>query len=205
MGLLRAFLASELPLPLQDAIQTATSGLHRSVGDQLVKWVPPRNIHLTLKFLGDVSSSSLDLIKQMLAAEAGRYEPFEVRVDGLGAYPNPRRPRVLWVGLQAPPALTSLQRAIEAGAVRLGYEADERPFSPHLTIGRVRQNVSAAELQKIRAALEAVQVGPLGSARVEAIHLFQSELRPNGSIYTKLFSAPLTARKGVGSLQAALR
>jgi 2'-5' RNA ligase len=191
MGLLRAFLASELSPALQDSISTATANLRQALRDGLIRWVPPHNVHLTLKFLGDVSPSSLDLIKQMLVAEASEFTAFDVTVEGLGCYPNVRRPRVLWVGLKAPAELTSLQRAIEAAAARLGYESEERDFSPHLTIGRVRQNTSSDDLHKIRSALEECHVGLLGSARVEAIHLFKSELRPEGSLYTKLFSAPL--------------
>lgn len=191
MGLLRAFLASELPPALQDSIYNATAGLRQALRDGLIRWVPAHNVHLTLKFLGDVSPSSLDLIKQMLTTEAAQFPAFDVQVEGLGCYPNVRRPRVLWVGLTAPAELASLQRAIEAGAARLGYESEERDFSPHLTIGRVRQNASSTDLHKIRTALEECRVGLLGSARVDAVHLFKSELRPEGSIYTRLFSAPL--------------
>ena len=191
MGLLRAFLAVELPTPLQNTIHTATVGLRQALGNDLIRWVPAHNVHLTLKFLGDVSPSSLDLIKHMLETEAAQCQPFDVRVEGIGSYPNPRRPRVLWIGLEAPATLGSLQRAIEAAAARLGYEPEERSFSPHLTIGRVRQKVSAADQQKIRSALEGLTIGVLGMTRVDAIHLFKSELRAEGSIYTKLFSAPL--------------
>lgn len=191
MSLLRAFLASEIPLSLQDAIESATSGLCKKLGPDLIRWVPVHNIHLTLKFLGDVSPSNLDLIKQMLMTEAAQHQAFDVEIAGLGSYPTPRRPRVLWVGLNAPAALISLQRAIETSTARLGYASEERGFSPHLTIGRVRQNASAADLQKIRAALEETKIGSLGTAHVDAVHLLKSELRPNGSVYTKLFSAPL--------------
>ncbi len=191
MGLLRAFLASELSPDLQDTIHTATADLRQRLRGDLIRWVPAQNVHLTLKFLGDVSPSSLDLIKQMLLAEATEYPPFEVQVEGIGCYPNPRRPRVLWVGLRAPAELASLQRAIEAASARLGYESEERDFSPHLTIGRVRQNASSTDLHNIRTALDEVHVGWLGTARVDAIHLFKSELRPEGSVYTRLFSAPL--------------
>ena len=191
MGLLRAFLASELPPALQEKIHAATGGLRKALRDDLIRWVPAHNVHLTLKFLGDISPSSIELIKQMLLTEAAAFPAFEVQVEGLGCYPTPRRPRVLWVGLKAPAELTSLQRAIEAASARLGYESEERDFSPHLTIGRVRQNASSADLQKIRTALEENQFGSLGRARIDAVHLFKSELRPEGSIYTRLFSAPL--------------
>ena len=191
MGLLRAFIASELPPALQDSIHHATGNLRQALGNGLIRWVPAHNVHLTLKFLGDVSPSSLDLIKQMMLAEASEFRVFEVQVDGLGCYPSLRRPRVLWVGLKAPSELASLQRAIEGAAARLGYEVEEREFSPHLTIGRVRQNASSDDVHKIRTAVEGCPMGPLGSTRVEAVHLFKSELRPEGSIYTRLFSAPL--------------
>ena len=191
MGLLRAFLASELPTSLQDEIQTATSGLRKTLGNELIRWVPIHNVHLTLKFLGDVSPSSLDLIKQMLTTEAAQVGCFEVQIEGLGSYPSSRRPRVLWVGLNAPAALASLQHAIDAASARLGFESEDREYSPHLTIGRVRQNISSTEQHKIRTALEDTRIGNLGTAHVDAVHLFKSDLQPTGSLYTKLFTAPL--------------
>jgi 2'-5' RNA ligase len=133
----------------------------------------------------------LDLIKQMMTTEAAQVRAFEMQLEGLGSYPNSRRPRVLWVGLNAPAALSDLQHALEAAAARLGYASEDREFSPHLTIGRVRQNVSAADQQKIRTALEDTKVGNLGTVHVDGVHLFKSDLQPTGSLYTKLFSAPL--------------
>ena len=191
MGLLRVFLASEIPTPLQDTIKTATTSLRKNLGGDLIRWVPIHNIHLTLIFLGDISSSSLDLIKQMMTAEAAQIPAFEMQVEGLGSYPNSRRPRVVWVGLNAPTALSYLQHALEVAAARLGYIPEEREFTPHLTIGRVRQNVSTADLQKIRTILEGTKIGNLGTAHVDGVHLFKSDLQPSGSLYTKLFSAPL--------------
>lgn len=191
MGLIRTFIAAEFSTPLQDAIQTATSGLRNTLGEELIRWVPPHNVHLTLKFLGDVSPTSLDQIKQILVTEAAQVGSFAVQIEGLGAYPNSRRPRVLWVGLNAPAALTALQHSIDAAVARLGFESEDREFSPHLTIGRVRQNLSNTEQQKIRTSLEKMQIANLGTAQVDAVHLFKSDLLANGSIYTKLFSAPL--------------
>ena len=160
---MRAFLAAELPISLQDPIHAATAGLRQVLGDSLVRWVHPQNVHLTLKFLGDVAPSNLDLIHQMLVTEASQFAAFDVQVEGLGSYPNSRRARVLWVGLNAPAELASLQSAIEAATARLGYESEERGFSPHLTIGRVRQSASSADLQKIRVALEETHLGLLAT------------------------------------------
>ncbi len=191
MSLLRAFIAVEIPSPLQHTIQESTASLHKALGHDLVRWVPPQNVHLTLKFLGDVSSSSLDLIKQMLTVEAAQHPCFEMQIEGIGSFPNPRRPRVIWVGLHAPAELESLQRGIESASARLGYATDEKGFSPHLTIGRVKQNLSAVEVQRIRTELEKTKIGLLGVVRVNAAHLFKSDLQPSGSIYTRLFSAPI--------------
>jgi 2'-5' RNA ligase len=192
MSLLRAFIAIEIPRSIQEAIQSETAGLQRAAG-AAVRWVSCTNLHLTLKFLGDISPTNLDLLTQMLTVEAAVHAPFDMQVGTLGSFPTPRRPRVLWIGLSAPAALESLQRGIEAASARLGYAAEDKPFSPHLTIGRVKQQASSTELQIVRAALEKTQVGDLGTARVEAVHLFKSDLRPTGAEYTRLFSAPLGA------------
>lgn len=191
MSLLRAFIAVEIPSSLQNTIHESIASLHKSLGDDLIRWVPIQNIHLTLKFLGDVSSSNLDLIKQMLTAEAAQHSCFEMQIETIGSFPNPRRPRVIWVGLHAPAALESLQRGIESASARLGYASDEKSFSPHLTIGRVKQNLSALEIQRVRIALEETRISFLGVVHVDAAHLFKSDLQPSGSVYTKLFSAPI--------------
>ncbi len=189
MNVIRAFIALDLPARSRDLIQQQTAFLRNQLGNELIRWVPAENIHLTIKFLGEISNAHLTFLKQMITQTAESCAPFDVQIGGLGCYPNPRAPRVIWIGLHAPQALSSLQKNIEAGAVRLGYEAENRAFSPHLTIGRLRQNAPSAELPKIRSALNAAQLGKMDVVRMDAIHLFKSELTPNGSIYTKLFSA----------------
>jgi len=192
MSLLRSFIAIELPAQVCDAIQKQTTRLRQTLGDDLVRWIPTQNMHLTLKFLGDINTSHLEFLKQLLAREADSHPQFNLQLGGLGSFPNSRKPRLLWIGIQTPTGLASLQKSIEAGTTRLGYEQEERAFSPHLTIGRVRQTVSPQELQKIRTALDTIQLGNIGIARVDSVHLFKSDLQPSGSIYTKLFSAPLS-------------
>ncbi|HSO28146.1 MAG TPA: RNA 2',3'-cyclic phosphodiesterase, partial [Anaerolineales bacterium] len=108
-----------------------------------------------------------------------------------GAFPSVRRARVIWTGVQAPPDLIQLQRAIEAETARLGYAAEERGFTPHLTLGRVSRNANANDARRISQALDELQVGFLGAMRVEAVHLFRSDLKPGGAVYTRLFTAPL--------------
>jgi len=191
MSLLRAFIAVEIPPEIHQAIEKKTAPIRAALNKNLVRWVPTGNIHLTLKFLGDVSPTNLEMLAQMLNAEVSKHQEFEMEFRGLGAFPNPRRPRVIWIGIQAPAGLEALQHGIEAATATLGYPAEKRPFSPHLTVGRVKQKISSAGIQKIRAALEETHIGSLGSTKVSAVHLFKSDLKPTGAVYTQLFSAPL--------------
>ncbi len=193
MSLLRTFIAVDISPAIQKAIQHNVDNLRKAIGDS-VRWVPAHNIHVTLKFLGDVSSANVEPLTQMLRAEADSCPAFEITVGGLGSFPNSKRARVLFIGIQAPAELESLQRGIESAVVRLGYESDARPFSPHLTVGRVREHVSASDQQQIRRILEETKIDSLGTARVDSVHLYKSELKPGGSVYTKLYSAPLQTK-----------
>ena len=190
MSLLRAFIAVELPLEIRQTVCNTTSKLRGEIG-ALVRWVPIENMHLTLKFLGDVSPSNVELLSQMLRAEMDLFNCFDLRLNGLGSFPNLKRPRVIYIGIQAPAALEALQRGIESASNRLGYGSEVRGFSPHLTIGRVKQNVTATEQQTIRRALEGTKIDALGTARVNSVELFKSDLKPTGSVYTRLYSARL--------------
>ena len=186
----RAFIAIEIPRPIQQAIHQATSTLRGELG-ALVRWVLPENIHMTLKFLGAVSPAQVDLLTQTLRAEADSVPVFDIHVGGLGSFPNVKRARVLWIGVEAPAELAALSRGIESACARLGYESETRGFSAHLTVGRVRQDASPADAHKICRALEAAKIDSLGTARVDSVHLFKSDLKSDGAVYTKLFSAPL--------------
>lgn len=190
MRLLRTFIAVEIPHELQRTIYKKTSHLRDTIG-ALVRWVPPQNMHLTLKFLGNISPANVDILTQMIRAEADSCQPFIMQVGGLASFPSLKRPRVIYIGLQAPAELEALHHGIESATMRLGYVSEERAFSPHLTVGRVRQNISASDQQKIRRALEETRIPALGTTRVDAVHLYNSDLKPAGSVYTRLYSALL--------------
>jgi 2'-5' RNA ligase len=188
--LLRTFIAIEIPPQIKKAIAAQTASLQKDMG-HAVRWVAPENIHLTLKFLGDISVSSVEYISQTLLTECGQLPPLEVTVGGLGCFPNPHRPRVIWIGLTAPAELMRLQHKIDAATAQLGYDMDEKHFSPHLTIGRVREQASADESKQVQAALESKKIGLLGAFTARAVHLFKSDLLPSGPLYTSLYSAGL--------------
>ncbi len=196
MEAIRAFVAIELPETLRQKLDAVEQQIQAQAGGsrhRAVRWVPASNMHLTLKFLGEVSTANMQSLARMLQREAARHAPFTIQVGGLGAFPNPRRPRVIWVGTQAPPDLESLQKAIEAETQQLGYPAEERPFSPHLTLGRISQNARPEEVSQVAKALSEVEVGVLGEVRVEQVHLFRSDLHPSGAVYTALYHFPLKA------------
>jgi 2'-5' RNA ligase len=191
MALLRTFIAVEIPSSIHQAILQRTESLRKTLGTAIVRWVPVQNIHLTLKFLGDVAPANVDALTQMLDVEAGRVDPFDIHIGGLGSFPSLKRPHVLFVGVQAPAGLEALYRGIESACVGLGYPSEARGFSPHLTLGRIKWDSTSSDWQKIRRNFEELKIDSLGTARVDSVHLYKSELKPNGSVYTQLFSAPL--------------
>jgi 2'-5' RNA ligase len=194
MTVIRSFIAIEFPAEIQQRLDQVSRQVRQRLSGlpgSIVRWVPAENIHLTLKFLGDVSVANLDLLQEMLLAEAREHHAFELSVGGLGAFPDLHRPRVVWVGIQAPPELAALQGGIESRMEKLGYPREERPFSPHLTLGRITRNANNTEARQIGDALQAAKVGFLGVVGAGEVRLFKSDLKPGGSVYTCLFTAPL--------------
>lgn len=189
MSVIRAFIAVDLPKEVQDCLEQISSQLKEEMGQVPVRWVVPKNIHLTLKFLGDVSLNNIEVLTEMLEIEARPYKSMVISVGGVGAYPKMRSPRVIWVGIEAPAELIALQRGIDSQTARIGYARDKRPFSPHLTLGRVSRNASPHEVRKIGEVLASQKIGFLGVSRIHAVHLYRSDLKPSGAMYTKLFTA----------------
>jgi 2'-5' RNA ligase len=187
MEKIRAFIAIELTAAVHAEFERVIKLLGSS--SHTVRWMAPQNIHLTLKFLGDIDLSGLNRLKDSLLEECLRHESFEIRVEGLGAFPNNRRPRVIWIGVQAPPNLAALQKGIETVLLMQGYPREERPFSPHLTLGRVSQHAGPDDIDQLAGLLGKTRVGHLGTNYVKSVQLFQSDLHPTGPIYTHLFEA----------------
>lgn len=191
MSLVRAFIAIDISPEIRTAIDKQTASLRNALGPSLMRWVPTKNVHLTLKFLGEISAKNIEILTQLLDVEASQHEVFEIHFGGMGTFPNAKRPRVFWIGIQAPQELLSLQRGIEAATTKLGYPVDKRAFSPHLTIARVNKNIKPHGREKIREVLREAHAGTLGSIQVKAVHLYKSDLKPSGAVYTQLHLARL--------------
>jgi 2'-5' RNA ligase len=192
MSVIRAFIAIDLSTEIYQNLDNVLHDLQASMRKMPVRWVPVKNIHLTIKFLGDVSFGNLDLLKEIILSETNRHPAFKLRVGELGTFPSNRRPRVIWVGVEAPPELKALHHSIETETARLGYTPEGRPFSPHLTLGRVSRNVNSSELSRISEVVLGSKVGFLGATLVDSVHLYRSDLKPGGAVYTQIFSASLS-------------
>jgi 2'-5' RNA ligase len=184
---IRAFIA----IPLPDLLLNKLADLQRELEGQIpprsVRWVRTEGIHLTLKFLGDTSTEKLPEIKQALAAVA-RYAPASAFTVGeLGCFPNPRRPRVVWVGVQEPTGrLAVLQDAIEEVMAPFGYPPEGRGFTPHLTLGRVHRKASRSDAARVGEVVTGTTVETLARLPADHFALIRSVLKPSGAEYTAL-------------------
>jgi RNA 2',3'-cyclic 3'-phosphodiesterase len=200
MDAIRAFIAIELPEDIRRQLDEVVKQIKSQAGEatcRAVRWVPASNIHLTLKFLGEVSTGNLPALASILQREAASHHNFDMTIGELGAFPNIRRPRVIWIGTEAPDDLTVLQKAIDAETHQLGYPSEDRPFSPHLTLGRISQSARPNEVSKLTLILAEIKIGEIGHMTANRIHLFRSDLHPGGAVYTSLFSFPLMKRLNI--------
>ncbi len=189
---LRLFIAIELSPEVKQALGHLQADLKRQLPPKVVRWTNPTSIHLTLKFLGDTPEDKAQAVGQGMQVAAASFEPFELHVAGFGCFPNPRHARVLWVGVpDLPKPLAGLQRAIDLQMARLDYARETRPFSAHLTLGRVNDRISAAERQALTGLLDRTKIGALGIVPVQEVILFKSDLQPGGAVYTALARAKL--------------
>ncbi len=188
---IRTFIAVDLPPSVKEALDQVSLQLQEKLPDTPVRWVRTEKIHLTLKFLGDVSRENISMVEKILQAEASKRQAMEIGIGGIGAFPKLRHPRVIWVGVEAPSELFDLQRGIEDGVARLGYNYDKYDFTPHLTLGRISRKASARDVRRVGKELHDFQVGFIGVARIDEVHLYRSDLQPEGAKYTRLYTAPL--------------
>ncbi|MBI5410411.1 MAG: RNA 2',3'-cyclic phosphodiesterase [Nitrospirae bacterium] len=206
--MIRAFVAVELPAPLKQALtQVQAEARNRLLREQSpgmrIQWVRPDSIHLTLKFLGDIPEDHVDALRSVVGQAVAPLAPFSIAVAGLGVFPDLRAPRVLWVGLSSlssegspATALAHLAATVERCVEELGYPPESRAFNAHLTMARIKEGSKEVGRALARLGLLDGDVR-LGQLDVRTMALIRSELRPSGSVYTKLWEVPLgTARQG---------
>jgi 2'-5' RNA ligase len=179
---MRTFIAVELTPELKAGLQDLIRRLKGKGGD--VKWAGAHGLHLTLKFLGEISAEEARTVEAVLRTVAGRHAAFPLEVKGTGVFPpEAKNPRVLWTAIEAGEALAALQRDLELELEKAGFPREERPFRPHLTLGRVK---GSRGLRDTVAELERHRETVFGGMTVSRVAFFQSTLRPTGAEYSVL-------------------
>ncbi len=176
---MRLFTAIDLPPDVLGNLERLLARLRPAAR---IKWVAAANIHLTTKFIGEWPDERLE---ELTAALGGlpRREPIDIALRGLGFFPNARAPRVFWVGVEAPPGVAELAGETDRALGRLGVPPENRPFSPHLTLARIKEPVP---LEALRLVIEQLPSVEFGQFRADRFYLYRSQLTPSGSVYTRL-------------------
>ena len=188
----RAFIAIQLSAELKRLISELQAELKHGIPDTVtVNWIRPEAMHLTLRFLGDIEESQVEAIADVLRMGAGPLRPFTLEARGVGGFPTPARARVLWVGLsgdeEGMDALRNLQATIEEEVVEMGCVREDRPFTPHFTLARIKDGRASGPVRRLLMNESDRRVGEFHAG---AVSLIKSEPRPTGSIYTSLVEVP---------------
>src|SRR5258708_37154170 len=184
---MRLFVALEIPSAVRENLGTLLKSL-RAVSPQ-TRWVRPETLHMPLKFIGEGEAPKLAAIRTALAGVRSE-QPAAVNFHGLGFFPDDKRPRVLWAGIEASPNLKTLAADIDKAMEKLGIPGEKRPFSPHLTLARFEPPRLP---ENLRAAIRENVARDFGSLRTCEFHLIESKLKPTGAEYTTLESFPFAA------------
>ncbi len=183
---IRSFIAIELPEHIVSAIHGVQKGI-KSHGLKL-RWVKPENIHLTLKFLGDIDAEDVDGIGETVTSVAGNFSTLSLYGKGVGVFPNLRRPKVMWVGIGGETRdLMALQKNIDENFENIGFPKEKRAFKGHLTIGRAKGHLNYDRLVATMREFLDYKTEPFTARE---IILFKSDLKPGGAVYTKLMTIP---------------
>jgi 2'-5' RNA ligase len=188
MSKIRSFIA----VPLSGEIAHATGKIVREIDKVAtgIKWVEPENMHLTLKFLGDIDENETWEVCRAIAKAVGNMEAFDIECQGVGAFPSNEKPKTLWIGItQGKESLGQLQQAVDDAMADLGFRREPPRFSPHLTIGRVKQ--PGPQLREVTRILNENADFSAGVAMVDEVVLFSSDLTPEGPIYSPMGRAEL--------------
>lgn len=187
---IRCFVAIEIPETIRTLLISAQEELRKYIRG--ASWVKRGNIHLTLKFLGDVAPNQISVIKNVIEQVTDTRSPFSMELGGIGAFPNLTRPRIIWAGVNTgTDEVAVIAREIDVGLSRHGYERDEKPFRPHLTLARLKHRMNLKPLVDVFQ-----QYDTINGARmiVKQIRIIQSNLRRSGAVYTPLETCCFNSR-----------
>jgi len=179
---MRTFIAIEIPAEIIKEMAKVQDELKRSGAD--AGWTRPEGIHLTLKFLGEVPEARIEEIKNALIQAAEATSRFRLKIAGAGAFPNPKNPRVVWLGVSGDrDRLSALQSLVDESMTAIGFDREERAFSPHLTLARIKYLRPGYSWQK---AIDNIKDIRLAGFDVDHISLMKSDIKPSGAVYTEL-------------------
>jgi len=191
MEQVRSFIAIELPNELKLGLSQLEAQL-KSGKQSGVKWVNPYSIHLTLKFLGSIAVDKISQITKAMSEAVQGISPFHLEVKELGAFPNLRRVQVVWVGISGEvDRLGQLQQRIESNLACLGFAPESRPFTPHLTLARLRNQASLDERQRLGELIAGTRFEVAYTIKVDTISLIRSQLTREGAIYSRISAVGL--------------
>ena len=194
--MIRAFIAAEIDLPNKKKISELIGELKKSKAD--VKWITENQIHITLKFLGNIEKEQVQKMSGALGGISRNFSAFDIQFSKLGAFPNMKRPRVIWIGVEkGGDLLSSLNEKIETALEKIGFTKEKREYRVHLTLGRVKSLKNITSLAEL---IDKIDFQSTGEIKIDRLTLFQSTLTPKGAIYTPL----LTSQLKQGSLKAPL-
>ena len=181
---MRVFVALDVPEEVRAALRDVIARLREAGGG--ARWVRPEGMHITLKFIGEMPEATIPSIRGALAGLRSP-SPVEMSFRGLGFFPDARRPRVFWAGIESSPNLGEIAAGVESSLEPLGYPREARPFHSHLTLARLQPGMGAGRL---REAVERLGAAEFGAARAAEFYLYQSVLKTSGAEYTRLASFP---------------
>jgi RNA 2',3'-cyclic 3'-phosphodiesterase len=186
MPAIRTFISLPANLDVQQSMSVLQSKLKKAEAD--VKWDSSDKFHVTLKFLGNVELSKIELLSVALSKSLQQFPAFDIAYDSISAFPNSQNPRIVWIGVKSNPIIQDIQKNVEEICERFEFPKEDRNFHPHITLGRVKGNRYLARLTE---AIKTITFEPIESQCSEVL-LMKSDLHPSGSIYTILKSFPLT-------------
>jgi len=184
---MRTFLAINIPDICKNEISSVIDSLQSEFNND-IRWVKPQNLHLTIQFIGNFKIFDTDSYQSTLSMALKGIQTFGITLKGIGVFPSYSRPRIIWIGLIFPDQLKRLDRIVRNTTKKFCYPIEDRPFSPHLTIGRINKSVSSINLRNISNRLKTIQIGDIGNIFVEQLVFYQSTLYREGPIYREIFT-----------------